>query len=64
MMLGRRMAGQGRTVLFASSELEEVLALATRIVVMSGGRITAEYSAGDATEQALVEASGVEHASR
>jgi erythritol transport system ATP-binding protein len=53
----RRIAAQGRTVLFASSELEEVLALATRVIVMSGGRMAAELSATQATEQALVAAS-------
>ena len=33
------------TVLFASSELEEVKTLASRIVVMAGGRITGEFPA-------------------
>ena len=37
----RTLAGRGMVVLFASSELKEVLALATRIVVMARGRVTA-----------------------
>ncbi len=43
-------------VLFASSELQEVLALSTRILVMAGGRITREFSAATATEDELVAA--------
>jgi erythritol transport system ATP-binding protein len=54
----RTLAGRGMAVLFASSELEEVLALATRIVVMARGRVTAEFSRAEATEEALVAACG------
>jgi erythritol transport system ATP-binding protein len=53
----RKLAEQGMAILFASSELEEIFALATRTLVMAHGRITAELAAGDATEHALVEAS-------
>jgi erythritol transport system ATP-binding protein len=53
----RRLAKRGMCVLFASSELQEVLALATRIAVMSQGRITAIFDAADASEQGLVAAS-------
>ena len=53
----RRLAGQGLAILFASSELQEVLAMSTRIVVMSLGRITAEFRAAEATEELLVAAS-------
>ena len=54
----RTLAGRGLAVLFASSELEEILALATRIVVMARGRVTAEFSRAEATEEALVAACG------
>jgi erythritol transport system ATP-binding protein len=54
----RTLAGRGLAVLFASSELEEILALATRIVVMARGRVTAEFSRADATQEALVAACG------
>jgi erythritol transport system ATP-binding protein len=68
----RRLAGQGLAILFASSELQEVLAMSTRILVMSLGRITAEFPAAEATEALLVAASsptfasadGGEHAQR
>jgi erythritol transport system ATP-binding protein len=53
----RRLAAGGMTVLFASSELQEILTLATRILVMAEGRITAEFAAAEATEHALVAAS-------
>jgi erythritol transport system ATP-binding protein len=53
----RRLAAEGMTVLFASSELQEILTLATRILVMAEGRITAEFAAAEATEHALVAAS-------
>ena len=53
----RRLASEGMAVLFASSELQEVQTLATRIVVMARGRITAEFPAAEATEEALVSAS-------
>jgi erythritol transport system ATP-binding protein len=68
----RGLAGQGMAILFASSELQEVLAMSTRILVMSLGRITAEFPVAEATEELLVAASsptfasadGGEHAHR
>ncbi|MGO9255186.1 MAG: sugar ABC transporter ATP-binding protein [Bryobacteraceae bacterium] len=51
----RRLAAEGMAVLFASSELQEVLALSARILVMAGGRITREFGAA-ATEDELVAA--------
>ena len=53
----RKLAERGMAIVFASSELEEIFALATRIVVMARGRVTAAFAAADATEHALVEAS-------
>jgi len=53
----RRLAGRGMAVLFASSDLQEVLTLATRIVVMASGRIAAEFAAAEASEEALMAAS-------
>jgi erythritol transport system ATP-binding protein len=51
------LAVQGFGVLFISSELAEVTAMADRVLVMARGRITAEFSAADVTEEALVTAS-------
>jgi ribose transport system ATP-binding protein len=44
-----RLAGEGMAVLLISSELEEVIGLAHRVLVMRRGRIVAEYSSEDAT---------------
>ena len=53
----RKIAERGMAIVFASSELEEIFALATRVLVMARARITAEFAAAEATERALVEAS-------
>ena len=50
----RRLATAGSAVLFASSELEEVLLLADRILVMHEGRIMGALDARDATEVAIM----------
>jgi erythritol transport system ATP-binding protein len=51
------LAAQGFGVLFISSELAEVIAMADRVLVMARGRITAEFASADVTEEALVAAS-------
>lgn len=56
-----RLAAQELGVIFVSSELLEVLGMADRILVMSKGKITGEFSRADATEEALVSASAVGH---
>ena len=50
----RAAAAAGAAVLFASSEMEEVLMLAGRIVVMHDGRVTGELSAHGATESEIL----------
>lgn len=50
----REMAKEGRAVLVVSSELPEMLALATRILVMRGGKIVGEVSRDDADEEKLI----------
>jgi erythritol transport system ATP-binding protein len=57
----RDLAGRGLGVLFVTSDLEEVMALSDRILVMSNGRVTAEFEASDATQDALVAASAIGH---
>ena len=49
----RRMAASGMAVVLISSELEEIRAVSDRILVMSRGRVSAEYHAGEASEDAL-----------
>jgi ABC-type sugar transport system ATPase subunit len=50
----RRLAAEGAAVLFASSELDEVLALSDRIVCLREGEITGVIDAGDATEESVM----------
>jgi erythritol transport system ATP-binding protein len=57
----RRLASEGYGVLFVSSELKEIMAMADRILVMSKGMITAELTPEEASEQQLVAASAVGH---
>ncbi|MCA9896501.1 MAG: sugar ABC transporter ATP-binding protein, partial [Anaerolineae bacterium] len=44
-----RLAAEGLGVIFISSELKEVLGMADRILVMSKGKITDEFSRAEAT---------------
>lgn len=50
-----QLASQGLTVLFVSSEMEEVLRLADRAIVMHEGRITGELGREELTEEAVME---------
>jgi simple sugar transport system ATP-binding protein len=49
----RTMRDAGGAVLVVSSELDEILALSDRVLVMCGGRITGELPIADCTEAAL-----------
>jgi ribose transport system ATP-binding protein len=51
----RALCARGCAVLLASSELEELLALADRIVVMHRGRIAGELSREEATEERIMQ---------
>jgi rhamnose transport system ATP-binding protein len=50
------LAGEGVAVLVVSSELPEVLRLANRILVMREGRLVAEFTHADASEETIVAA--------
>jgi ABC-type sugar transport system ATPase subunit len=41
-------------ILMISSEMPEILAMADRILVLRGGRVTAEFSSGQATQEQLL----------
>ncbi|GAB4528814.1 MAG: sugar ABC transporter ATP-binding protein [Roseibium sp.] len=58
----RRLAADGLGILFVTSDLEEVMSLSDRIVVMSNGRITGEFDGANATEEQIVAASAIGHA--
>jgi len=49
----RALRDAGGAVLLVSSELDEILALADRVLVMSQGRVTGALAIGDCTEARL-----------
>jgi ribose transport system ATP-binding protein len=49
--LVHRLAGEGLGVLFVSSEMEEILSLADRALVMHEGRLAGELSRGELCEE-------------
>jgi erythritol transport system ATP-binding protein len=53
----RDLADSGLAVVFATSDLKEVMSAADRIIVMSQGKVTADLSRAAATEEQLVAAS-------
>jgi erythritol transport system ATP-binding protein len=57
--IARHLAAQGLGIIFVSTELKEIMAIADRIIVMARGRVTKEFDRADATQQALVEASAI-----
>jgi ribose transport system ATP-binding protein len=50
------LAADGMAILLISNEVEEILGLAHRVVVMRAGRLVAELSGADMTEEAIVSA--------
>ncbi len=48
-------------ILFVSSDLEEIVGMADRIVVLSNGRVTGCFGASEANEPALVAAAALGH---
>jgi rhamnose transport system ATP-binding protein len=50
------LATQGLTILLISSELPEVLGMSDRVLVMREGRLVAEFSRAEATQERVVEA--------
>ncbi len=57
----RELAAQGLGILFVTSDLEEVMELSDRIIVMSNGRVTGERSRTEATEPEIVALSAAGH---
>ena len=51
----RSLAKQGKAIVMISSELEEILRMSDRIVVMCEGRITGELLAKDATQERIMQ---------
>ncbi|GAA0880394.1 sugar ABC transporter ATP-binding protein [Algoriphagus jejuensis] len=51
-----RLSSEGISILVISSEIPEILAISDRILVMSEGQITAEFSSEEATENNIMNA--------
>jgi ABC-type sugar transport system ATPase subunit len=51
-----RLCREGLGVILTSSELPELLTLSDRVIVLAEGRLTAELSRSEATEQRIMEA--------
>ncbi len=49
------LAGQGMAILFVSSEMEEVIGMSDRALVMHEGRLTGELTRDDLTEEAVMQ---------
>ena len=56
-----KLAQKGLGIILVTSEIIELRAISDRILVMSKGLLTGNFSREDATEEALVEASAVGH---
>jgi len=52
----RELAARGAAVLLISSDLQEVLGLSDRVLVMRSGRIVARFDRGGATEEGIIAA--------
>ena len=50
------LAGQGLAILMISSELPEVMGMSDRILVMREGRVTAQFTRGEATQEKIMSA--------
>ncbi|MEY4566905.1 MAG: Ribose import ATP-binding protein RbsA [Planctomycetota bacterium] len=54
-MLMEKLAAEGVAILFVSSEMEEILGMADRVLVMHEGRITGELPRTQLSEEAIME---------
>jgi inositol transport system ATP-binding protein len=50
------LAAQGKAILMVSSEMPEILGMSDRVLVMAGGRITAEFARDEVTQEKVLEA--------
>ncbi len=51
----RKLADEGAAIILVSSELEEIMGLSDRIIVMCQGRITGEIDANEATQEKIMQ---------
>jgi erythritol transport system ATP-binding protein len=55
------LAEKGLGIILVTSEIKELLAICDRVIVLSKGRITGEFSDKEMTEENLVNASAIGH---
>ncbi len=55
------LAAQGLAIIFVTSEIKEIVAISDRVIVLSKGNVTGEFSKDEITEESLVNASAVGH---
>jgi len=60
-MLGK-LADEGRAIVFVSSDLKELMAVCSRIMVMSAGRVAATFGRGQWTQEKIMAAALSEYA--
>jgi inositol transport system ATP-binding protein len=53
------LAKEGKAILMVSSEMPEILGMSDRVLVMSQGRITAEFSREEVTQEKVLEAATI-----
>lgn len=49
-----QLAGEGKSIIMVSSEMQELLGVCDRIVVMSGGRVAGELDIAEATQEKIM----------
>ncbi len=57
----RKLAADGLGILFVTSDLDEVMSLSDRVIVMSNGKITGEWNKDNIEERKLIDASAIGH---
>ena len=61
----RKLADEGAAIVLVSSELEEILGLTDRILVMHQGRLMGEFNANEATQEKIMQlAIGIDNKTR
>lgn len=55
-----QLASQGFAVIFVSSEMQEILAVPDRTIVLSGGKLKGEFSSSEVTQEKLVKSSALD----
>jgi ribose transport system ATP-binding protein len=52
----RRLAGEGKSILFYSSENQELVSMCDRVLVLRAGRLAAVLAGGDLSEERILHA--------